>query len=127
MPYRGARPCRVMAFWSLGGFVLGFVTALMGERMIWICTEAVESAVHRHLEDQLAFLDVRDRELKVLISSIQQEELAHLSEAQGRRGAAGPAQQRAIGIIGALTDTLIWLSTWGDSTRMTREMKSAAR
>src|SRR5262249_134028 len=57
MPYRSARPCRVMAFWSLGGFVLGLVTALMGQRMIWICTEAVESAVHRHLEDQLAFLD----------------------------------------------------------------------
>src|SRR5688572_13544147 len=55
MPQRGARPCRVMSFWSLGGYVLGFATALMGERMIWICTEAVESAVHRHLEDQLKF------------------------------------------------------------------------
>ena len=126
MPYRGARPCRVMAFWSLGGFVLGFVTGLMGQRMVWICTEAVESAVHRHLEEQLAFLDVRDPELKTLIASIQQEELSHLTEAQGRRGGVGPTQQRAISVIGAVTDTLIWLSTWGDSTRMTREMRSAA-
>ncbi len=124
MPYRGARPCRVMAFWSVGGLVLGFVTALMGQRMIWVCTEAVESAVHRHLEDQLAYLDVRDPDLKTLISSIQQEELSHLTQAQRRRGAMGPNQQRAIAVIGALTDALIWLSTWGDSTRMMREMRS---
>ena len=126
MPYRGAHPCRVMAFWSLGGSVLGFVTGLMGQRMVWICTEAVESAVHRHLEEQLAFLDVRDPELKTLIASIQQEELSHLSEAQSRRGDAGPAQRGAVVLIGAVTDALIWLSTWGDSTRMAREMRAAA-
>ncbi|SCB56218.1 Ubiquinone biosynthesis protein COQ7 [Rhizobium aethiopicum] len=54
MPARSARPCRVMAFWSLGGFVLGMLTALGGRDMIWICAEAVESTVHRHLEDQLS-------------------------------------------------------------------------
>ena len=126
MPERGARPCRVMSFWSLGGYVLGFATALMGERMIWICTEAVESAVHRHLEDQLSYLDKRDPDLKTLIASIQSEELSHLHEAQARRGATGPVQGGAVAIIGALTDMLIWLSTWGDSSRMAREMRSAA-
>ncbi|MGE0238772.1 MAG: demethoxyubiquinone hydroxylase family protein [Parvibaculaceae bacterium] len=125
MSVRGARPCRVMSFWSLGGFVLGFVTALMGQRMIWICTEAVESAVHRHLDDQLAFLDGRDADLKALIASIQGEELSHLHEAQARRGASGPVQAGAVVVIGALTDLLIWLSTWGDSTRMAREMRAA--
>lgn len=124
MPRRAARPCRVMAFWSPGGFVLGFVTALLGQRMIWICTEAVESAVHRHLEDQLAFLDRRDPELKALISSIHQEELSHLHEAQQRRGTEGSVQKGAVALIGALTDLLIWLSTWGDSSRMIREMRT---
>lgn len=126
MPARGARPCRVMAFWSLGGFVLGFVTALLGQRMIWICTEAVESAVHRHLEDQLRYLEPRDADLKALIASIQSEELSHLHEAQARRGAVGPVQVGAVSFIGVVTDLLIWLSTWGDSTRMAREMKSAS-
>lgn len=125
MPDRGARPCRVMSFWSLGGLILGFATALMGERMIWICTEAVESAVHRHLEDQLDFLEGRDSELRSLISSIQSEELSHLHEAQERRGRAEPVQRGAVVLIGAVTDALIWLSTWGDSTRMVREMRSA--
>lgn len=124
MPARAARPCRVMSFWSLGGFVLGFVTALLGQRMIWICTEAVESAVHRHLDDQLAFLKDRDPELRTLISSIQEEELSHLHEAQHRRGSAGPIQNGAVVVIGSVTDLLIWLSTWGDSSRMTREMRA---
>ncbi|WP_119270964.1 demethoxyubiquinone hydroxylase family protein [Taklimakanibacter deserti] len=126
MPARGARPCRVMSFWSLGGFVLGFATALLGQRMIWICTEAVESAVHRHLVDQLGYLEGRDAELKSLISSIQDEELSHLHEAQVRRGGAGPVQRGAVALIGALTDMLIWLSTWGDSTRMMREMRKGS-
>lgn len=82
MPSRDARPCRVMAFWSLGGFLLGFLTALGGRNMIWICTEAVESTVHRHLDDQLAFLQTGDRELYRLIASIQEQELAHLQEAE---------------------------------------------
>lgn len=126
MPAHAARPCRVMAFWSLGGFVLGFATALLGERMIWICTEAVESAVHRHLEDQLHFLEGRDEKLHALIRSIQDEELSHLQEAQARRGETDTVQGLALRAIGAVTDALIWLSTWGDSTRMSRELRSTA-
>src|SRR5262249_13682532 len=84
MPNRGARPCRVMSLWGNGGLVLGFLTALIGRQGIWICTAAVESAVHRHLEDQLRFLRHRDIELHSLILSIQQEELAHLHHAQQR-------------------------------------------
>ena len=53
MPARGSRPCRVMSLWSLGGWLLGFLTALAGRQAIWICTAAVEAAVHRHLDDQL--------------------------------------------------------------------------
>src|SRR5688572_19895979 len=37
MPPRAARPCRVMALWSLGGSVLGFATALLGRNMVWAC------------------------------------------------------------------------------------------
>ncbi|NJM30981.1 MAG: hypothetical protein HC855_13570 [Rhizobiales bacterium] len=54
--------------------------------MIWICTEAVEHAVHHHLVDQLAFLEKRDPELHRLISEIQVEELSHLDHAKSSRG-----------------------------------------
>ena len=84
MPVRNARPCRIMALWGNGGYVLGFVTALMGRQGIWVCTAAVESAVHRHLEDQLHFLRDRDAELHALVLAIQDEELSHLRHAEER-------------------------------------------
>lgn len=122
MPSRDARPCRVMAFWSLGGFLLAFLTALGGRNMIWICTEAVESTVHRHLDDQLAFLQTGDRELYRLIASIQEQELAHLQEAEKNQATRGLAHKLLLPIIGFLTDLMIWLSTWGDSSWMRAEM-----
>lgn len=85
MPERGAKPCWVLALWGNGGLVLGMVTAaLVGRQGIWICTEAVEATVHRHLDDQLFFLQSRDAELPALISGIQLEELHHLHYASER-------------------------------------------
>ncbi|MGO7585119.1 demethoxyubiquinone hydroxylase family protein [Rhizobium ruizarguesonis] len=127
MPARSAKPCRVMAFWSLGGSVLGFLTALAGRNMIWICTEAVESTVHRHLEDQLAFLAKRDPELHALIASIQEQELAHLRTAESSQKGRGLSHALLLPVVGALTDLMIWLSTWGDSSWMRAEMARAGK
>lgn len=125
MPARGSRPCRVMQLWSLGGFVLGAVTALMGRRTIWICTAAVEETVHRHLDEQMHFLASRDRGLHDVIESIRAEELAHLHHAEdqleGGPGGRGSHALRAG--IAAVTETLIWLSTWGDSSRMAKALR----
>jgi ubiquinone biosynthesis monooxygenase Coq7 len=84
MPARGSRPCRVMSLWSWGGALLGLATALMGRQAIWICTAAVEAAVHRHLGDELHFLKERDTELTGVILAIRQEELSHLHHAEAR-------------------------------------------
>jgi ubiquinone biosynthesis monooxygenase Coq7 len=125
MRARGARPCRVMSLWGNGGLVLGFLTALMGRQGIWICTAAVEAAVHRHLDDQLAFLRGRDPELEALIHSIQAEELGHLDHARARivTKAAWAGGLRAI--ITVCTDAVIWLSTWGESSRMAQDLRVA--
>ena len=125
MPAREARPCRVMSLWSLGGYVLGATTALMGERMVWICTEAVESTVHRHLNDQLRFLKTRDHGLYELIDSIQEEELSHLREARNRQDSTGVLRTVGVLVIGFLTAMMIWLSTWGDTSFMKRELDAA--
>lgn len=127
MPSSNAKPCRVMAFWSLGGFLLGFLTALGGRNMVWICTEAVESTVHRHLKDQLAFLQARDPDLYQLIASIQEQELAHLQEAEKNQTTRGLGHRLLLPIIGFLTDLMIWLSTWGDSSWMRAEMAFSKR
>src|SRR5260221_10158766 len=110
MPKRAARPCRAIFLWGWGGFLLGAGTALLGPRMIWICTESVEAAVHRHLDDQLRYLEDRDPELCRLIASIQGEELAHLQEARSNSGKMSKPRQLSLNLIGTITDLLIWLT-----------------
>jgi ubiquinone biosynthesis monooxygenase Coq7 len=122
---RSAQPCRIMSLWSLGGYVLGFLTALGGRNTVWICTEAVESAVHRHLEDQLTFLASRDPHLHALIASIQEQELAHLHDAENNQERRGLSHVVLLPVIGGPTDLMIWFSTWGDSTWMRAEMARA--
>jgi ubiquinone biosynthesis monooxygenase Coq7 len=125
MRERSAKPCRVMSLWGNGGLVLGFLTALLGRQGIWICTAAVEAAVHRHLDDQLFYLRGRDAELYSLIHSIQHEELAHRNYAQ-ERTANDAVWARVITLfISGCTDVVIWLSTWGESSRMSKELRAA--
>jgi ubiquinone biosynthesis monooxygenase Coq7 len=123
MPPRDSRPCRVMHFWSYGGWILGFLTACLGRKGIWACTAAVEAAVHWHLDDQLHFLQDRDFELHQIILSIRQEELAHLQHAEEQLHSPGAMLQALRQIISLTTDGLIWLSTWGDSSRMAHALK----
>jgi 3-demethoxyubiquinol 3-hydroxylase len=126
MPARGSRPCRIMSLWSLGGSLLGLLTALAGRQSIWVCTAAVEAAVHRHLDDQLHFLAGRDTDLHAIILSIRAEELSHLRHAQAQLTRLGVQQRALQATIAAVTDALIWLSTWGDSTRMARDLRRTA-
>lgn len=124
MPSRRSRPCRVMQLWGWGGYGLGLATALMGRQAVWICTAAVEAAVHRHLDDQLAFLAARDPELHAAIAEIREEEWAHLTEAEARSGMPTLFSRALRRVIGDATDALIWLSTWGDSARLARDLRT---
>jgi 3-demethoxyubiquinol 3-hydroxylase len=125
MPARQSRPCRIMQFWSFGGWTLGTATALLGRNTIWVCTAAVEEAVHRHLDDQMHYLRSRDAELHDVIGSIRAEELAHLNHAEAELTAAGARRPLLRRMIAAITDLLIWLSTWGDSQRMASALRAA--
>lgn len=125
MEARSVRPCRVMSLWGSGGLALGFLTALLGRQGIWICTAAVESAVHRHLDDQLFYLRGRDAELYALIRAIQREELAHLNHAQERIATDAGWARVLRSLVSGCTDAVIWLSTWGESSRMSRELSAA--
>ena len=127
MPERQTRPCRIMALWGNGGYVLGLLTALLGRRGIWVCTAAVEATVHRHLNDQLHFLAGKDDELHALIMSIQDEELMHLHHAEGQIRTGGFWSGILNRVITVATDAVIWLSTWGDSSRMARDLAASTR
>ncbi len=125
MPKRDAKPCRALGLWGNGGLVLGLLTALLGRQGIWICTEAVEATVHRHLNDQLFFLQSRDAELRSLIAGVQLEELHHLHYATERITSRSLRARLLRAAVSMATEAVIWLSTWGDSTRMAIDLAVA--
>ena len=122
---RGSTPCYALWFWGLGGTALGFTTALLGRAGTWTCTAAIESAVHRHMDDQLLYLAARDRSLHDLIQSIQVEELSHYDTAKQHLTDLNLLQRALNGVVSFATDALIWLSTYGASSRMARNLKLA--
>ena len=123
MPAREAKPCRMMWIWGVGGAVLGLLTGVMGREAILACTEAVETTVHRHLDDQLRWAEARDADMHRVISEIRLEEAAHIDWAvEHRRGRGFRWLARA---IGDATEALIWISTRGDSSRLARELAAA--
>lgn len=125
MPSRQARPCRAMFLWAMGGSILGFATAMLGRQAIWITTAAVEAAVHRHLDDQLHFLNTRDLALYRIIADIREEELAHLRLAEANIERETTATRLLSVVISWSTDALIWLSTWGDLSRMAKDLNAS--
>jgi 3-demethoxyubiquinol 3-hydroxylase len=126
MRLRNIRPCRAMYLWSTGGYALGAVTAILGRKMIWACTEAVEDTVHHHLAAQLHYLNARDAALFALVQGIQSEEEGHLSLAIAEKGRPSPLTRVAETVVRASVHLVVWLSTWGGSSRMRRDLRSAA-
>jgi ubiquinone biosynthesis monooxygenase Coq7 len=71
------KPFRTLPLWAVGGFLLGFVTASLGRKAIWICTDAVETTVLQHLEWQLELLCKNDSQVHTAILSIVADEKSH--------------------------------------------------
>jgi 3-demethoxyubiquinol 3-hydroxylase len=123
MPAREAKPCRMMWIWAMGGGVLGLITGLFGREAILACTEAVEQTVHRHLDDQIRWASSHDDGLRNVIDDIRVEELAHIRYAMDHRSGNGFAWLEQI--IAAATESLIWMSTRGDSARLAAQLSHA--
>ena len=82
------RPTLMQPIWKIGGFALGFFTALANKKAAMTCTTAVEEVIDEHYQEQLAaltkeeeFLDKEQkkevRELKEKIEKFRAEELEH--------------------------------------------------
>lgn len=113
---RGVRPTILQPIWHVGGFALGAVTALMGEKAAMACTAAVEEAIDEHYAAQQVALDTLnadgagEEELKAHIDQFRADEAEHHDTAidEGAEAAAGwPFLRRA---IKGTTKTAIWLS-----------------
>lgn len=119
---RGAKPCRMLFVWSVGGALLGRLTALLGDRGIMVCTAAVERTVHHHLEEQLAFLDGVDPELAAIVRDVQREEVMHLEAAEAGIGSNTLFARMLRAVVSAATFLMILASTRGDNLFLRRQM-----
>lgn len=117
---RNITPCRTLAFWGLGGSLLGLVTGALGRNAIFVCTGAVERRVHKHLNDRVEWLQPRDDQLAKMIDAIQFEELEHLRFAEEHSARARRRIWARVldALVAAATESLIWLSTYGASGRL---------
>ncbi|MEO5938304.1 MAG: demethoxyubiquinone hydroxylase family protein [Sphingomonas sp.] len=120
MRHRGIVACHMLPFWWVGGALLGFFTALLGRNAILTCTEAVERTVHRHMNDQIAWLEQHDMALMRVIAAIRDQEVDHLDKAVAVGGVRPRWLER---LIAGTTEALVWLSTYGASARLARALR----
>jgi len=68
------------SFWlcGLGGYFMGFISALLGRNGIMACTWAVESVVINHLTQQLIYLQSKeDNSAYTTVQAIMEDEINH--------------------------------------------------
>ena len=106
---RSIQPFRTIKLWAIGGFVLGFVTAILGRTPVWICTDAVETAVLHHLEWQLEFLGKNDSQAHLAVLSIVADEKSH-QEFGRSHGESSRLYAPIFFVVSKATDFAIWLS-----------------
>jgi ubiquinone biosynthesis monooxygenase Coq7 len=124
MPTRATTPCPVASVWSVGGAILGMVTALLGRHGVIVCTAAVERTVHKHLVEQIAYLSGRDAELADSIRKVQVEENQHLAFAEERHDPQAPVARLLSAAISIVTEALIFIATRGDSMRLNAALRT---
>ena len=87
---RRVRPTLLQPLWHVGGFALGAITALISERAAMACTDAVETEIDRHYEEQLQELGDSDPELSADIRQFQAEEVEHRDTARAHGAMEAP-------------------------------------
>lgn len=107
------RPTLLQPVWHIGGYALGVVTALLGEKAAHACTISVETVIDEHYQSQLCELEdcTEYDELKNVIRQCHEEELEHKAVAvdEGGREAFGfPVLNFT---IQAISKAAIWLSS----------------
>ena len=77
------RPTLMQPVWKVGGFALGFFTALFDKKAAMTCTTAVEETIDEHYQEQIRYLERKENsseevgELKEKIIKFREEELEH--------------------------------------------------
>ncbi|KAK7466907.1 ubiquinone biosynthesis monooxygenase Coq7 [Stygiomarasmius scandens] len=100
------RPTVLTEFAKVAGFGLGAVTALMGKEAAMACTEAVETVIGEHYNDQLKELDGMPSDhpsiplLKEVVKEFRDDELEHLDIAVLNDSQKAPAHALLSSVVG---------------------------
>lgn len=94
---KGVRPSLLLPLWHVGGFALGAVTAILGNKSAYACTEAVENVIDNHYKEQLETISTDEYkevleldDLKEKISKFRDDEIEHKNEAVERLAQRAP-------------------------------------
>jgi 3-demethoxyubiquinol 3-hydroxylase len=107
------RPTLLQPLWHVGGYALGMVTAMLGEKAAHACTIAVEEVIDEHYQNQLETLQQTHQgqgELAEIIEECRQDEIAHKETAIDLGGREAPAYELLTSTIKTISRTAIWLS-----------------
>lgn len=109
------RPTVFDPLWRAAGFSLGAVTALLGKESAMACTEAVETVIGEHYNDQLRKLielnPAKYGELKEVIKKFRDEELEHLNIAVDMEAQKAPLHSALTAVIQNGCKAAIWISS----------------
>lgn len=80
-------------FWSIGGFIMGSATALLGPKSAMACTVAVEKVITQHYNDQIREILAEDdpREMQYVLdkfSKFRDDEQHHHDTAKEHEGSS---------------------------------------
>ncbi|KAI9496874.1 ubiquinone biosynthesis protein COQ7-domain-containing protein [Zychaea mexicana] len=110
------RPSLLRPLWEVAGFAVGAGTALMGKEAAMACTEAVETVIGNHYDDQLrdlVKLTDQNPELKDLgktIAQFRDEELEHHDIAVAHDAQEAPFHSALKAVIMQGCKTAIWVA-----------------
>lgn len=51
------RPTLISPLWKVGGFAMGFLTAIVDKKAAFACTTAVEEVIDGHYQDQIDYIE----------------------------------------------------------------------
>jgi len=102
----GVRPTALWEVAKVAGWGLGAVTALMGKEAAMACTEAVETVIGEHYDDQLRDFDRLPSHpsidlLKGVVRELRDDELEHLDTAVGHHSQRAPQHALLTAVVEA--------------------------
>lgn len=77
---RRVRPTLLMPIWNIGGYMMGYISGMLGSSSAMACTVAVEDVITSHYNDQLREcneLSIDDTDIKSMIKKHRDDEESH--------------------------------------------------